>query len=167
MPDPEQIRLSWKNGRPPADLNARVLRRALSAFLERLGHGGRSLSVQFSDDDELRRLNRRFRGKDRVTDVLSWPYLDGTGHEGAGDEGKSGGNALGDLALSLERAGSQARENGWNLQTEVLRLLAHGCAHLAGYDHHTAAQERKMLQVELELLEGQGLKKIYPAPKAR
>jgi probable rRNA maturation factor len=162
MPAPVRIRLSWKNGRPPAELNARDLRRALSAFLERLGHGGRVLSVHFSDDEELRRLNRRFRGRDRVTDVLSWPYLDGSDQPGAPD-----GNALGDLALSLERAGLQARQNGWNLQTEVLRLLAHGCAHLAGFDHHTAAQERKMLKVELELLEEQGLKKIYPAPKTR
>ena len=118
--------------------------------------------MRFSDDEELRGLNRRFCGKDRVTDVLSWPYLDGSGYE-TGQEG----HALGDLALSLERAVSQARQNGWNLQTEVLRLLAHGCAHLAGYDHRTAAQERKMLNVELELLAEQGLRGIYPAPKAR
>ena len=158
MPQPEQVRLAWKNGRPPAELDARVLRRALAEFLERLGHGGRALSVQFSDDEELRRLNRRFGGKDRATDVLSWPYLDGAAPDGS---------AIGDLALSLERARAQARENGWDLQTEVLRLLAHGCAHLAGYDHHTAAQERKMLKVELEMLAAQGLKKIYPPPKNR
>jgi probable rRNA maturation factor len=158
----------WKNGRPPAELDARKLRRALAEFLAQLGHRGRVLSVQFADDAELRRLNGRFSGKDRVTDVLSWPYLDGSEQSGPNQNGSNQDHqALGDLALSLERARAQARENGWNLQTEVLRLLAHGCAHLAGYDHHTAAQERKMLKVETELLAAQGLKKVYPAAKGR
>jgi probable rRNA maturation factor len=153
MPRPDRVRLSWKSGRPPAELDSAVLRRALAAFLERLGHGGRTLSVLFTDDADLRTLNRRFGAKDRVTDVLSWPYQDG---------GPDNGDALGDVALSLERAQAQARRNGWDLQTEVLRLLAHGCAHLAGYDHHTPAQERKMLKVEKQLLDNEGLRGIYP-----
>ena len=69
---------------------------------------------------------------------------------------------LGELALSLERAAAQAAENGWDLRTEVLRLLAHGCAHVAGFDHETAAQERVMQALEVRLLAGVGLRDLYP-----
>jgi probable rRNA maturation factor len=69
---------------------------------------------------------------------------------------------LGDLALSLDRARAQAQDNGWPLQTELLRVLAHGCAHLAGYDHRTAAEERLMRGVEEALLEKVGLRGLYP-----
>lgn len=69
---------------------------------------------------------------------------------------------LGELALSLETAERQAGENGWGLRTEVLRLLAHGCAHLVGYDHQTPTEDRDMKMLEVELLEGAELKGIYP-----
>jgi probable rRNA maturation factor len=69
---------------------------------------------------------------------------------------------LGDLALSLDRARAQAQDNGWPLQTELLRVLAHGCAHLAGYDHRTTAEERLMRGVEEALLEKVGLRGLYP-----
>jgi probable rRNA maturation factor len=69
---------------------------------------------------------------------------------------------LGELALSLERAAAQAAENGWSLRTEVLRLLAHGCAHVAGYDHESEAEEREMKALEVRLLDALGLRGLYP-----
>ena len=68
--------------------------------------------------------------------------------------------------MAVPATGGIQSANGWALQTELLRLLAHGCAHLAGYDHQTAAQERKMRKVEEELLERIGLKGIYPKAAA-
>ena len=158
MPPRPKIRISWTSARPASDVDAPALRRALAVFLEGLGHGGRALSVLFAGDAALRALNLAHRGEDRPTDVLSWSYREAP-------EGGPGA-PLGDLALSLERARAQAAKNGWALQTELLRLLAHGCAHLAGYDHRTAAQERKMRGVEEELLERIGLKGIYPKAAA-
>ncbi len=143
--------MSWAAG-PPPELEEADLRRALEVFLAALGHAGRGLSVLMADDAALQALNRVWRGRDRPTDVLSWSYLD------AGPAAP----LLGELALSLERARRQAAENGWGLRTEVLRLLAHGCAHLAGYDHETAAEERRMRAVEIGMLAGIGLRNLYP-----
>ncbi|MEE8433474.1 MAG: rRNA maturation RNase YbeY [bacterium] len=126
---------------------------ALESFLNHLGRSETRVSVMFGDDAALRELNHRFRGLDRPTDVLSWCYPD--------DPGPA--PLLGEIAISLERAESQAGENGWDLQTEVLRLLAHGCAHLAGHDHQDEAEERGMKALEIEMLSGVGLRDIYPA----
>jgi probable rRNA maturation factor len=82
------------------------------------------VSVLLSDDRTLRRLNREFRGKDKATDVLSFPV-----------DGKMARGHAGDLAISLETAARQAREQGHSLRDEVRVLLLHGILHLAGMDH--------------------------------
>ena len=82
-------------------------------------------------DSELRRLNREFRGKDRVTDVLSFP----AGHVRNG----GGSQRLGDLAISIVRARVQAREFGHKLEQEIEILMLHGVLHLLGLDHETDA----------------------------
>ncbi len=178
MPSP-RIRITWQSTPPPSDpLDESRLAAALEGFLEALGHGGRGVSLLLADDATLHGLNREHRGRDTPTDILSWSYLDDAPDTApvaaAGDsvprpkatpggaEAEPGSEPLGDLALSLDRARHQAAENGWDLATEVLRLLAHGCAHLAGYDHSTEDEERRMRAVELTLLEGQGLTEIYP-----
>lgn len=151
--------MTWQSGAPPPELDEADLRAALARILAGLGHRGAGLSVLFADDACLERLNRTHRGLARPTDVLSWAY----------DEGATSGTPphaeaapLGELALSLERAVAQADENGWSLRTEVLRLLVHGCAHVAGYDHETDAQEREMKALEMRLLEDVGLPGLYP-----
>ena len=56
----------------------------------------------------------------------------------------------------------QASENGWDFETELIRLLAHGCSHIAGWDHEgSKKQESEMLELEIQLLKGVGLKNIY------
>ncbi|MBI4083731.1 MAG: rRNA maturation RNase YbeY [Candidatus Lambdaproteobacteria bacterium] len=152
IPHPPQ--LLWQTGAPPPELDEADLGRALALFLAALDRPGWGLSVLFADDATLRRLNREYRRQDRPTDVLSFGYAGATAAEGAAP-------LLGDLALSLDRAAAQARANGWDLRTEVLRLLAHGCAHLAGHDHETREQERLMLPVEIELLACVGLRDLY------
>ncbi len=119
--------------------------RALTRFLGRAqaaaGLAG-SVDVRLGTDAELRRLNRRFRGKDRATDVLSFPAEPIPGlppeHQRAGD-----------LAVSMETAARQAKEHGHTLATELRILLLHGLLHLCGLDHETdggemAARERAL-----------------------
>ena len=90
------------------------------------------------DDEEIRRLNRDWRGKDRPTDVLSFPLQEGA-FAGVGD-------ALGDVVISLPTARRQAGENGFTLVEEVDRLLVHGILHLVGYDHEVSPREARRMQ---------------------
>ena len=147
-----RVNISWQSGEPPPELSEADLRKAVAGFLGALGHGDAGVNLLLADDKLLRELNTRYRGRAAPTDILSWSYLD--------DESEPG--LLGEMALSLERGRAQARENGWDLRTEVLRLLAHGCAHLAGYDHESEAGEKEMREVEIGMLAAAGLKNLYP-----
>ena len=89
---------------------------------------------------------------DRPTDILSWSYY----------EEDPEVEWVGDLMLSLPRVQLQAEENGWDLRTELVRMLAHGCAHLAGLDHKRSVEEAEsMLKCEKLMLEKAGFEKIY------
>ncbi|MGI4831311.1 MAG: rRNA maturation RNase YbeY [Janthinobacterium lividum] len=96
------------------------------------------IEVLLADDRVLRRLNREFRGKNKPTDVLSFPT--GDGFPGA---------HAGDLAISLETAGKQATEHGHTLRDELRILLLHGVLHLSGMDHE--ADDGEMAEREMEL----------------
>ena len=112
---------------------------ALRAYLRRAQHAvglQGTVSVLLSNDRTLRRLNRDYRGKDKPTDVLSFPAADFS-IQPAGTPALAARRHAGDLALSLETAARQARALGHPLATEVRILLLHGLLHLAGYDHET------------------------------
>ncbi len=130
---------------------------AAQVFLRALGAKRGLLSILLGDNALLRQLNRQYRGKDTPTDVLSWSYWE----EGL-DSQQEFKPAIGDIVFSVEVAGQQAVENGWSLQTELLRLLAHGCAHIAGWSHNTAAKDASMKRLESQMLRQVGLKGIYP-----
>jgi probable rRNA maturation factor len=107
------------------------------------------VEVLLTSDAEVKRLNRAFRGKNKATDVLSFPAA-------AEAEGLAG-----DLAVSLDTAARQAAEHGHALKDEVRILLLHGLLHLAGEDHETDAGEmaarerelRKVLKLPVGLIE--------------
>ncbi len=124
-------------------------RSGLSRFLNRARAAvalDGSVEVLLTSDEELRRLNRTFRKKNKATDVLSFP---------AAPEAEG---MAGDLAISLDTAARQAAEQGHTLRDEVRILLLHGLLHLAGEDHETdsgrmAARENE-LRGELNLRSG-------------
>jgi probable rRNA maturation factor len=107
-------------------LGKRDLNRFVASVVKALGLTG-EFSVLLTGDERLRALNLQFRGKDKATDVLSFPSLPETAEGGHG----------GDLAISLETAAVQAKEHGHPLQIEVKLLILHGLLHLAGYDHES------------------------------
>ncbi len=96
------------------------------------------VEVLLASDKTLRRLNREWRGKDKATDVLSFPAAE----EMAAVYG-------GDLAVSLETAQRQAEEHGHSLRDEVRILLLHGLLHLSGMDHEADAGEMAEREAEL------------------
>ena len=105
------------------------------------------VDVLLASDRTLRRLNRTFRGKDKATDVLSFPAVKGQPGEHAGD-----------LAISLDTATKQASEYGHALRDEVRVLLLHGLLHLSGMDHEAdggeMATREAMLRAKLRLPDG-------------
>jgi probable rRNA maturation factor len=96
------------------------------------------VDVLLANDRTLRRLNREFRGKDKATDVLSFPTPEEFADTHAGD-----------LAISLETAKRQADEHGHALNLEVRILLLHGLLHLHGMDHETDYGEMATREAEL------------------
>lgn len=111
--------------------------------LEAIGIKERSATVAFVSDRAMRDLNRRFRGRDYATDVLSFPTEHGGWEEP--DEALS----LGDVVISLERAEAQAAEHGLELEEEVAQLILHGLLYLCGYDHETDNGEMNRLELSL------------------
>jgi probable rRNA maturation factor len=98
------------------------------------------VDVLLADDPTLRRLNKTFRGKNKATDVLSFPAPDEIAHDHAGD-----------LAISLETANRQAAAYGHSLRDEVRILLLHGLLHLSGLDHETDNGEMAAREAELRV----------------
>jgi probable rRNA maturation factor len=126
-------------------IERRALARKARIVLAAIELAGRELSVSLVGDEEMRRLNRDYRGKDRTTDVLSFSLREGEQGDVA--------SALGDVVISLETAARQARERRSTIAREVDRLLVHGILHLAGYDHEVSAhEERRMKRKEREML---------------
>lgn len=109
-----------------------------------------SVSLLVTDNNEIRRLNRDFRGIDRETDVLSFPAGEEYGNEEA---------TLGDIAISLPRAEAQAEEYGHSLERELAFLTVHGMLHLLGYDHIEAADEARMRQEQTKILTEMGIER--------
>jgi probable rRNA maturation factor len=96
------------------------------------------VDVLLSGDRMLRQLNKRFRGKDKATDVLSFPAPK-----------EFGGEHAGDLAISLDTAKKQADEYGHTLRVEVRVLLLHGLLHIGGMDHEADKGEMATREAEL------------------
>jgi len=113
--------------------------------LRALGRARSSATLVFTDDEEIRVLNRDYRKHDRATDVLSF-HLQELGGEGdpAGD-----GIALGDIVISVETA--RRRAHGRRLVAELERLAIHGLCHLFGHDHKKKAEATVMFALERRL----------------
>ncbi len=135
-----------------------LVRAAIEATLDYEQYGNPvEVSVSFTDDENIRVLNRRFRNVDRSTDVLSFPLFD---YEGAEDEPPVDElmGMLGDIVISLETAKRQAEEYGHSFEREAAFLCVHSTLHLLGYDHETCEEdEADMRRRQSEILDGMGL----------
>lgn len=136
---------------PPVD--APRVRRAIRAALAPYGvPRDAGVALVFVGDHEMRALNRRHRGIDRTTDVLSFgqrlpPGAKGAAAAAALQREPDGTCELGDIVISLAQARRQARRAHRGLDAEVAFLAAHGALHLLGFDDATAAGYREMVRL--------------------
>jgi probable rRNA maturation factor len=112
-----------------------------------------SCDILFADDETLAGLNRRFRGKEGSTNVLSFPS----------DDPPSPGEArfLGGIALAFGRAEREAEERGIPFGHHATHLTLHGLLHLLGHDHEADDERAEMERIEIELLGGLGIPNPY------
>jgi probable rRNA maturation factor len=114
--------------------------------LDRLDEEITEISVAFVDDDAMTELNKKFRGKKKTTDVLTFPADDSY------NEPSATGRPLGDIVISVDQARRQAADEKHSLATEIRYLVVHGVLHALGYDHET--DEGEMVALELAVREG-------------
>jgi len=105
--------------------------------LDAIGKSESSATIAFVSDKAIRKLNQQFRGIDKATDVLSFP-----------DDGPDE-LTLGDIAVSVETAALQAKENNLSFDGEIAQLILHGLLHLSGYDHEIDNGEMNRLELRL------------------
>jgi probable rRNA maturation factor len=114
-------------------VKSKLLSKIAHRALEVLGLSKVELSIALVSDAQIKRLNKRYRNKDRPTDVLSFPI----------GEKVEDWLILGDIVISVDTARRQAQELGHSLEEEIKRLLVHGLVHLLGYDHELGGEEEK------------------------
>ena len=118
-----------------------VIRRAILQTLKYENFGlDASVSVLFCDNEHIRALNKKFRGVDKHTDVLSFPMYEGGDFSAAHIFGEA---ELGDIVISLERAKEQAEELGHGFLREAAFLAVHSTLHLLGYDHERSPMDEE------------------------
>lgn len=128
------------------DIEALVTAAAEAALA---GERGRAVTVLLTNDETVRELNGRFRGKDKPTNVLSFPAIENP--EGF----------IGDIALAHGVCAREATEQGKTLAHHLQHLVAHGVLHLVGYDHESDAEAEAMEALEREILSGLGVPDPY------
>jgi probable rRNA maturation factor len=126
--------------RRPSQPTAEALRSVVTACLRALEAGPSEVHLLVTGDERIRQLNRDFLGKDRETDVLSFPD---------GDELPTGRRFLGEIVVSMDTARRQADEGGHSELRELEELVLHGTLHLLGYDHSSDQGEMNKLELRL------------------
>ena len=125
---------------------------AVAMIAPELGNPRLSTSLLFTSDAEVHALNREWRGRDKPTNVLSFPMLERDDLLALGAEGPP--ELLGDIALAHETCAREAAEKGVSLADHAAHLIVHGLLHLAGHDHvESDTQAEAMERLEIAALE--------------
>jgi probable rRNA maturation factor len=142
------IELTLQNNTSATAYDDSFFKKVLSVCIKelKLKHKTIEIGIRLVGEKKIADLNREFRGKDKATDVLSFP-LD------AHELEKIGVKALGDIFICLPIAKKNAKRDNVSMQTMIARLVVHGFLHLNGYDHERSEKdEREMFGIEEKIL---------------
>ncbi len=165
---------------PPKAALRRLAERALAAAAGELGAaalpdppppGGREISLLFTNDAAMQRLNAAWRGKDKPTNVLSFPVAPSaqpsplppspSGLRRASPANRQELRPLGDIALAAETVRREAELADKPLEAHIAHLIIHGFLHLLGYDHEEEGQAEEMEALERAALSRMGIADPY------
>jgi probable rRNA maturation factor len=142
----------FRNAVKGSGVDTRRLKSVARKLLFEVDEPDSALSISLVGDREIQTLNREHRGKDKPTDVLSFPLYE-PGEVPALD----GERLLGDVVISVDTARRQAADYDALLQNEIYRLLIHGILHVLGHDHEEPAERRAMEAEERRLAAAIGM----------
>ena len=131
----------------PDSLDKSVLERALIYILQDIEEEPRLFTIKFTDDAEIQQLNKDFRGKDKPTNVLSFP--------------NDSDDYLGDIAISVDTIKREAEEQDKPYEHHMLHMIIHGFLHLLGFDHIEDDEAEEMESFEIAVLQEIGIKNPY------
>jgi probable rRNA maturation factor len=138
----EGIKLPYKN------ITRQIVKKIAAVTVERLDIRNAFITIIITDDAYIRNINRKFRGLNEPTDVISF-----SNRENPFPEIEPSQEEIGDIYISIERAERQSHEYHENLLDEVKRLIIHGILHLIGYDHERSDEDEEiMFRKEEELI---------------
>ena len=122
-------------------LDRRRVRKVTEDLLTYSGLENRDLSILFTDNKQIRKINRTYFNKDRPTNVISFSYVDGLPCEVAGD-----------LIISLERACEESASSGIPFYERIFSLIIHGLLHVQGFDHETGERAARRMRYRAKKL---------------
>ena len=146
-----------------------VLSAVRASDMEFLADAGAEIegSVKFTSDGEVQQLNRDYRGKDRPTNVLSFPMVDPDVLDDMETSG-AGGMLLGDIVLAHGVCASEAAARNIGVEAHASHLIVHGTLHLLGYDHEQGDAEAELMEdVERSALAAIGISDPYALQEAQ
>ena len=148
---------SQKDHAIPTGIRLLIRKCCHAALQEEDLHGDYEVSVRFVNNDQMRELNRDFRGINETTDVLSFPAKKS---DGSYSKNENGAYILGDIAISVPKVYEQADRFGHTIQREFAYLTVHAILHLFGYDHESGGLEMvRMREKEESVLAMLGLQR--------
>ena len=162
-----QIELSREEPWPDGPWQA-IAERAAAAAIERTQHGPLTttpalveISVRLASDEEVRHLNAQYRGKDKPTNVLSFPMVQPDLLETVSQNSDDGEVLLGDIVLAHGVCVAEAAEREIAVEDHAAHLLVHGVLHLLGYDHLSDDEAEAMEAIERDALGHLGIADPY------
>lgn len=153
----------WDDEDSWADLARRAVRAGLSVspFANLIDKKvSVEVAVKLSDDAEVQSLNANYRGKDKPTNVLSFPMVQPDLLQSL-ENSDDGEALLGDIILARETCAAEAAEKDISLHQHATHLIVHGTLHLLGYDHENEADAERMEDLEVKALASLGLPNPY------
>lgn len=142
------MHVHYRNEVRGSGVDARALKATMRTLLKAVDEADSTISVTLVNDEAIREINREHRGKDKPTDVLSFPLE---------PEPFSQERLLGDIVISIDTARRQAADYDAPVQREIYRLLIHGLLHVLGHDHMEPEERSEMEQEERRLADAIGM----------